>query len=73
MATTAQSIQRLDGRWVQGGKSKMIWPEPMSLLLLTGLGKISPGQVTNSLIDFTDFFPTLADLGGAEVPARSCH
>ena len=31
-------------------------------------GKISPGQVTNSLIDFTDFFPTLAELGGAEIP-----
>lgn len=32
-------------------------------------GTIKPGQVSQNLIDFSDIVPTLADLGGAKLPA----
>ncbi len=59
---------KIGGRWVQGGKSKMISAGTHVPFIANWSGKISPNQVSDNLIDFTDFFPTLADLGGAETP-----
>lgn len=36
-------------------------------------GVISAGSVNNNLIDFTDFFPTLADLAGVGLPADDVY
>jgi len=59
---------KIGGKWVQGGKSKMISAGTHVPFIANWSGKISPNQVSDNLIDFTDFFPTLADLGGAEIP-----
>ena len=59
---------KLNGRWIQGGKSKMISAGTHVPFIANWSGKISPNQVSDNLVDFTDFFPTLAVLGGAEIP-----
>lgn len=37
-------------------------------MIVNWQGHISPGQVNDNLIDFTDFVPTLMDLAGATLP-----
>ncbi len=37
-------------------------------LIINWQGKISPGKICSDLIDFTDFFPTLADVANINLP-----
>lgn len=66
---TPSDIQSLyNGKWVQGGKSNSNkWGINVPMTILWP-GTIAPGQVNDNLVDFTDFLPTFAELGGTTVP-----
>ncbi len=53
---------------VQGGKGKMTNAGTHVPLIASWPGHVPSGEVSNALIDFTDFLPTFADLAGAPVP-----
>ncbi len=60
----------LDGRTIPGGKGLTI--DYGSHVPLVGYwpGVIPPGQISDELIDFTDFLPAFLDLAGAPPPAQ---
>lgn len=51
---------------VQGGKSTTIEYGTHVPLIAYWPGHIAPGSVNNDLIDFTDFFPTIAEVAGVQ-------
>lgn len=59
---------RMNGRTVNGGKGKLIETGIRVPLIVNWPGKTPAGQVSDRLIDFTDFFPTLLDLAGVAPP-----
>jgi arylsulfatase A len=59
---------KLDGRWIQGGKSKMTMAGTHVPFIANWSGTTPPNQVSDDLIDFSDFLPTLVDLAGADIP-----
>lgn len=58
----------LHGRTIQGGKG--LTTDTGNRVPLIGYwpGVIPPGQVSDNLIDFNDFLPTLLEIAGAKVP-----
>lgn len=59
-----------DGVYQQGGKSSTTNAGTKVPLFVTWpAGGITPGQVNNNLIDFTDFLPTVAEAAGTTIPA----
>jgi arylsulfatase A len=56
------------GRDVKGGKASTPNAGTHVPFIASWPGTIKPGQVSQDLIDFSDILPTLADLGGGEVP-----
>ncbi len=66
--THSSIYSKLNGRLIRGGKSRMIAAGTHVPFIANWAGTISPNQVSNNLIDFSDFFPTLADLAEAEIP-----
>lgn len=52
----------------QGGKGTMLNSGTHVPLLVSWKGKIQPNQVTDRLVEFNDFLPTLLELGGVSVP-----
>lgn len=61
-----QSVWRGDS--VSGGKTTTTWRGITNPVVAYWPGKIAPGSVTNSLIDYTDFLPTFADAANIPVP-----
>ena len=59
---------RLGGREIRGGKGRMTDAGTRVPLVVRWPGKIASGQVTDHLVDFSDFLPTVLDLAGLEVP-----
>lgn len=59
----------LNGRHVDGGKGTMKEGGSRVPLIVSWKGTIQPGQVCKDLVDFSDFFPTFAEVGGARLPA----
>jgi arylsulfatase A len=59
----------LNGRVIQGGKSSLSDAGTRVPLLARWPGVVPEGKVCEDLIDVSDFFPTLAELGRAELPA----
>jgi arylsulfatase A len=57
-----------DGRWVKGDKGSMTDGGTRVPLLAYWKGKSLKGEVNSDLIDFSDFFPTLADAAGISIP-----
>ncbi|MDX1565402.1 MAG: sulfatase-like hydrolase/transferase, partial [Phycisphaeraceae bacterium] len=55
-------------RQYKGGKGTTLNAGTHVPLIASWPGTIKPGKVNNDLIDFSDVLPTLADLGGAELP-----
>ena len=65
--TSRGIIGTLDGRKVAGGKSKTVEPGISVPFIVSWPQGITGPQVSEALIDFSDFFPTLLDLAGVNV------
>ncbi len=59
---------KMDGRKIQGGKGKTSEAGICVPFIIRWPDHIAGGQHSYALIDFTDLFPTLIDLGGGEPP-----
>ena len=59
---------RFRGRDLQGGKGSMLDTGSHVALVASWPGVVPAGKVSDALVDFTDFFPTIAEATGARVP-----
>lgn len=67
---TARGINgQLNGRAVKGGKGRMSEAGCRAPFFARWVGQIPPGRTVPALVDFTDIFPTMLELAGAEAPA----
>ncbi len=58
----------VDGKRISGMKATMLEGGSRVPLLVSWTGHTPAGQVSHDLIDFSDFFATFAELGGAKLP-----
>ena len=66
---TSEGIRtEINGRPVPGGKGKLSESGCRVPLVANWKGTICPGTVSEDLIDFTDFLPTLVEAAGTRVP-----
>lgn len=63
--TSPQIISRLNGKDYKGAKGQTISRGTHVPMVVNWKGKIKPGSINSSLVDFSDFLPTLLDLAGA--------
>ncbi|PHR96063.1 MAG: arylsulfatase [Blastopirellula sp.] len=61
-------ISWMDDRLIMGGKALPIDAGCHVPMIAYWKGKIEPGTVNHNLVDFSDFFPTIAELGNAQIP-----
>ena len=59
---------QLGGKEVQGGKGTMTDVGTRVPLIISWPGTITSGQVSQDLVDFSDFLPTLCEAAGASIP-----
>jgi len=59
----------LHGRAVDGAKSDLTEGGSRVPLIVNWKGTTPAGQVSKDLVDFSDFFPTFAEIAGAKLPA----
>jgi len=59
---------QLNGREIRGGKGRMTDAGTRVPLVVRWPGTVAPGQVTDTLVDFSDFLPTALDVAGLPVP-----
>ena len=57
------------GKDLSGHKATMLECGALVPCIASWPGRIPAGQVTQGLINICDFYPTLADIGGAQLPA----
>ena len=60
----------LKGKEVRGGKATPLQTGIRVPLVANWPGTISPGSVTSDLVDASDFYPTLAELGETKISAK---
>tara|TARA_B100000029_G_scaffold374850_1_gene369177 strand:- start:876 stop:2207 length:1332 start_codon:yes stop_codon:yes gene_type:complete len=58
----------LKGREIRGGKGLMTDAGTRVPLVIRWTGTVRRGQVSDHLVDFSDFLPTVLELGGLDVP-----
>ena len=63
------AVSTVNGRPINGAKLTMEEGGSRVPLIANWPGVVPAGKVLNDLVDFSDFFPTFADLGGAKLPA----
>lgn len=68
--TATSVVSKMGDREIQGGKGKTTDAGMHVPLIARWPGTMPAGQVCNDLIDFTDVFPTLLELAGAEKPKK---
>lgn len=68
--TAAQITGRINGREVQGGKSKTTENGICEPFVVNCPGVVPEGKTTSALCDLTDILPTCADLAGASLPVN---
>ena len=56
------------GRVISGAKGTMLEGGSLVPMIASWPGSIPAGRVTQDLVDFSDFFPTLAEVAGVELP-----
>lgn len=66
--TTGAITGRMNGREVQGGKTKTTENGICEPFVVNCPGLVPSGKVTDALGDLTDILPTCAELGGADLP-----
>ncbi len=59
---------RMNGREVKGGKGSLGENGMHAPFIVSAPGRVPAGTTTDALIDFSDLFPTFADLAGIAVP-----
>jgi len=64
--TSGAITGKINGRMVKGGKAKTIESGINAPFIASWPSKIKPRQVSDALIDFTDFYPTFLDLAGVD-------
>lgn len=69
--TSRAVYSRMGDKIIRGDKGFTIKAGTHVPLLVKWPGKIKPGSVNHNLIDFTDFFPTLADVAGRKLSDES--
>ena len=68
--TSRGLIGTLNGRKVDGGKSKTTEAGVCLPFVVSWPGTIGPNQISEALIDFSDIFPTCLDLAGVKVDGK---
>jgi arylsulfatase A len=68
-ARFGEGISSVYGRKISGMKASMLEGGSRVPLVANWPGVTPAGKVSGDLIDFSDFFATLAELGGAKLPA----
>lgn len=58
----------VNGRAISGMKGKMLEGGSRVPMIANWPGTVPAGKVLNDLVDFSDFFTTVAELGGASLP-----
>jgi arylsulfatase A len=66
--TDSRVESKVGDRMVRGGKGKLSEPGTRVPLIASWKGHVPAGSVSHDLVDLSDFFPTLVDLAGAELP-----
>ncbi len=61
-------VMRRGAAEVRGGKGELTDAGTNVPLIASWPGAVPPGQVSDDLVDFSDFLPTFAELAGAELP-----
>ena len=61
-------VSKMGGRDIPGGKATLTDWGCRVPLILNWPGKLAPGQASQSLVDASDFLPSLAALAGAQLP-----
>ena len=61
----------IGGRRLSGEKGSMLEGGALVPLIVNWPGTVAPGQVSQNLIDSTDFLPTFAELAGAKLPSNT--
>lgn len=62
-----------NGLRIDGGKATLTDRGTLVPLLIRWPEKITPGTVDNELVELADFFPTLVELAGADLPEEEIH
>lgn len=65
--TSVKITSRWNDRDIRGGKASQTDMGTHVPFIAYWKGRITPGTVTDELVDFTDIYPTLADLTGQEL------
>ena len=63
-------FSKIDDRRVQGGKGELTDWGTRVPLIANWPGHVAAGSVSDDLVDFSDFLPTLADVAGAPLPDK---
>ncbi len=66
--TNKEITSTLNGREIRGGKGLMTDAGTRVALVAQWLGVIPKGKVSNDLVDFSDFLPTVLEAAGQNVP-----
>ncbi|MBI1310502.1 sulfatase-like hydrolase/transferase [bacterium] len=66
--TNKAITSELSGQTIRGGKGNTSDSGTREPLIACWPGTIKPGQVTDQLVDISDFLPTLQEVAGAPVP-----
>ncbi|MGB0596099.1 MAG: sulfatase-like hydrolase/transferase [Rubripirellula sp.] len=61
-------VSRQNGVDIPGGKGSLTNGGTLVPLIANWPGKVKPGQIANDLVDFSDFLPTVAEFGRADLP-----
>jgi arylsulfatase A len=61
-------LATVDGKHISGQKATMLEGGSRVPLIVSWPGHTPEGEVNNDLTDFSDFFPTVCELGGAKLP-----
>lgn len=66
--STGGSSMKIDGKDVEGKKGSLFEGGSNVPLIVNWQGVTPKGKVLDDLVDFTDFYATFAELGGAKLP-----
>ncbi len=61
-------MSKINNKWIWGAKAQMTDAGTHVPMIVNWPGTIPSGLVSDDLIDFSDFLPTLAQIGNADIP-----
>src|SRR5262249_28152615 len=68
--TVAKFAAPIAGRIIHGSKGQMLEGGSRVPLIANWKGATPKGEVVKDLVDFSDFFPTFAEVAGAKLPSN---